>query len=76
MTSKKTPPLFFSPYSEWREKVLMWQMVTSVPKKEQGILVRLVSFENDKAAERTVSRLKKEELNADDGLEVIIKCLD
>lgn len=76
MTSKKTPPTFFSPYSEWKEKVLMWQMVTSVPVKEQGILVRLVSFENDKAAERTVSRLKKEVLNSDDGLEKLLACLD
>ena len=54
----------------------MWQMVTSVPKKEQGILVRLVSFENDKAAERTVSRLKKEKLNAENGLEELLNCLD
>ena len=76
MTSKKTPPKFFSPYSEWKEKVLMWQMVTSVPKKEQGILVRLVSFEDDKSAERTISRMKKETLNQEDGLDQLIKELD
>ena len=59
MTSKKTPPKFFTPYSEWKELVLMWQDVTSVPIAEQGILVRLISFDDDKTAARTVSKLTR-----------------
>ena len=76
MTSKKTPPKFFTPYKEWKEKLLMWKCLATVALKEQAILVRLTCFEENITAERAVSKLTCTELNTDTGLDKLLEVLD
>nr|CAB3262901.1 uncharacterized protein LOC100184952 [Phallusia mammillata] len=68
--SKKVPPKFCdgTPYSFWKNKVEMWQLVTPVPKKEQAIVVVLEAFEGNTKAERAVSELSTEHLHHDNGM--------
>ena len=46
MTSKKSaPPRFRNdvPYKVWKNKLSMWTLVTTIPKREQAIIVLLES---------------------------------
>ena len=76
MTSKKTPPKFYLPYSEWRDELDMWLALSGTEKKEQALLIRLVSLENNELAKRSVSKLKVGDLNADDGVTKLLAALD
>ena len=53
----------------------MWQIITSVPKKEQGIVVLLDSLEGNGKAEKPIADIKVEEVNIGDGIKVIIEKL-
>ena len=46
---KTTPPQFKETmsYKLWKNKLEMWQLVTSVPKNQQAIIVRLEALENN-----------------------------
>ena len=72
--SKTTPPQFKEsmPYKVWKNKIQMWQLVTLVPKKEQAIIVRLESLDNNVKAEKATDQLTATELNADNGMETLL----
>ena len=54
----------------------MLTLMTNVPKKEQVIVVLLEALEGNQKAEKAVSDLIATQLNADDGLNVLIDKLD
>ena len=76
--SKRTPPVFQEDmvYKTWKNKLNMWQIITLVPKKEQGIVVLLDSLEGNGKAEKAIADIKAEEVNNGDGIKVIIDKLD
>ena len=80
MASKKktTPPKFTEDmsYTAWKNKIEMWKIVTSIEKKEQGIVVLLDALEGNKKAEKAVADLKATDLHNDDGLQTLIAKLD
>ena len=49
----------------------MWQIITSVPKKEQGIVILLDSLEGNAKTEKAVADIRAEEINNDDGIKVV-----
>ena len=53
-SKKKTPPRFNQDisYKSWKNKIEMWQLVTSIEKKEQGIIVLLEFLEGNSKAEK------------------------
>ena len=63
-------------YKTWRNKIDMWQLVTSVPKKEQAIIILLDSIEGNAKAEKAVSDLTANELNNDEGFNILFTKLD
>ena len=73
--SKRTPPVFHEDmvYKTWKNKLNMWQIITLVPKKEQGIVVSLDSLEGNGKAEKAIADIKAEEVNNGDGIKVIEK---
>ena len=77
-TSKKAPPKFIEGmlYSEWKKKLDMWKIVTTIDKKEQAIIVRLDSFDSHPKAEKAVSELTAAQLNVDYGMKVLEDKLD
>ena len=64
-SSKKTPPKFNEKmsYSAWRNKIKMWEIVTSVDKKERAIVVLLGALEGNVKAKKAIQDLRAEELN-------------
>ena len=54
----------------------MWQLVASIPKKEQAIVVMLESLDNNTKTEKAVSECTAAELNTDEGMELLISKLD
>ena len=54
----------------------MWELITSVPKKEQDIIVLLDALEGTAKAEKAVADIKANELNDKNGLKVITVKLD
>ena len=63
-------------YKTWRNKIDMWQLVTSVPKKEQAIIILLDAIEGNAKAEKAVSDLTANELNNDEGFNILFAKLD
>ena len=55
--SKKSPPKFKDGVSSvsWKNKIEMWALVTSIPKKEQAIVVLLEALDENVKAEKAVS---------------------
>ena len=56
-SKKKTPPKFIEGMSYttwWINKIDMWNLVTSIESKEQGIVVLLDALEGNKKAEKAV----------------------
>ena len=45
----------------------MWELITSVPKKEQGIIVFLDALEGKAKAEKAVADIKANGLNVENG---------
>ena len=76
--SKKTPPKFIEgmSYKAWKNKITMWKIVTTVPKKEQAIVILLDSLEGNAKAEKAVSELTATDLNNDDGIDILFQKLD
>ena len=54
----------------------MWELITSVPKKEQGIIVLLEALEGNAKAEKVLADIKANELNVENGLKFITDKLD
>ena len=77
-SSKKTLPKFNEKmsYSAWTNKVKMWEIVTSVDKKERVIIVLLDALEGNVKAEKAVQDLRVEELNTTDGTNILSNKLD
>ena len=55
-SSKKMPPKFNEKMSDsaWRNKIKMWEIVTSVDKKQRVIVVLLDALEGNVKAEKVV----------------------
>ena len=72
---KTTPPQFKETmsYKLWKNKLEMWQLVTSVPKNQQAIIVRLEALENNFKAEKAVDQIIAAELNTDTGMNILSK---
>ena len=72
-SKKRTPPVFSENmlYKTWRNKIDMWQLDTSVPKKEQAIIILLDSLEGNAKAEKAVSDLTATELNNGEGINTL-----
>ena len=77
-SSRKTPTKFNEKmsYSAWRNKIKMWEIVTSVDKKERAIIVLLDALEENVKAEKAVRDLRVEELNTTDGMNILLNKLD
>ena len=54
----------------------MWQLVTSIETKEQGIIILLESQKGNSKAEKAVSDLTDAELYTEDGLDLLLLKLD
>ena len=54
----------------------MWELITSVPKKEQGIIVLLEALEGNAKTEKVLPDIKANELNVENGLKFITDKLD
>ena len=63
-------------YTSWKNKVEMWQLVTSVDKKEQAIVILLQSFEGHSKAEKAASELTAAKLHNDNGMKILFEKLD
>ena len=50
----------------------MWQLVASILKKEQAIVIILASLDNNAKVEKAVSEFTAAELNTDKGMELLI----
>ena len=57
--SKKSPPKFKDgvSYVSSKNKIEIWALVTSIPKKEQAIVVLLEALDENVKAEKAVSEL-------------------
>ena len=75
---KTCPPKFVEgiSYTSWKNKVEMWQLVTSVDKKEQAIVILLQSLEEHSKAEKAASELAAAELHNDNGMKVLFEKLN
>ena len=71
---KTTPPKFKEgiSYKSWGNKIQMGQLVTSIDKREQAIVVLLESLDNNIKAEKVVSEFTATEHNSDRGMGLLI----
>ena len=71
----KNPPVLSETksYEQWSKELNIWRMITDVDKKKQALVVTLSL--SGKARE-TALEINSSELNADDGMDVLIKQLD
>ena len=63
-------------YKVWKNKLEMWQLVTSVPKNHQAIIVCLAALKNNVKAEKNVDQITAVELNTDTGMNTLLSKLD
>ena len=63
-------------YSAWINTVKMWEIVTSVDKKERVIIVLLDALERNVKPEKAVQDSRAEELNMTDGMNIFLNKLD
>ena len=54
----------------------MWQLLKFYEKKEQGLIVRLHSLQDNVQAKRAVTKLTATELNGEDGITKLLAALD
>ena len=75
MTSYKVPPKFSdeSTYESWRKEVKLWAICSKIDKKE---LAPALALSLEGRARQAALELDIEELNKDNGLEVLLKQLD
>ena len=79
MTSaKKTPPKFHNSmsHSMRRNKIKLWEIVTTVDKNERAIIVLLDALERKLIGEKTVHDMRMKELNTDNGMAVLFRKFD
>ena len=71
----KIPPVLSETkgYEQWSKELNIWRMITNVDKKKQALVVTLSL--SGKARE-TALEIDSSELNADDGIDILIKQLD
>ena len=74
--NKKAPPKFYTPYAEWKEELSMWELLKCYEAKEQGLIVRLHSLQDNVQAKRAVSTITAAQLNEANGLQTLITALD
>ena len=69
-SQKKTLPKFTTetPYKTWKNKVQIWQIVTSVEKNQQAINIFLESPEGNPKTANAVPDLTATDLNTDQGM--------
>ena len=74
---KKTPSKFIteSPHKTWKNKVHMWQIVTSVEKNQQAIIIYRESLEGNLKVEKAVSDLIATDLNTNRGMNLLFEKL-
>ena len=60
-------------YEQWSKELNIWRMITDVDKKKQALVVTLSL---SRKARETALEINSSELNADDGMDVLIKQLD
>ena len=74
----KSPPKFKdgTSYTSWKKRIEMWALVTSIPKKEQVIVVLLEALDENIKAEKAVSELTASNLNVDTVLKLPLDKLD
>ena len=63
-------------YSAWINTVKMWEIVTSVDKKERAIIVLLDALERNVKPEKAVQDSRAEELNTIHGMNIFLNKLD
>lgn len=64
-------------HRSWKNIVQTQQLVTSVPKKEQAIvIIMLESVDNNAKAEKDVCKFTAAKLNTDEGMTLLILKLD
>ena len=63
-------------YRDWKSKLSMWTLVTSVLKKEQATIVLMDLLGRHQKAEKAVADLTAEELDTDTGLKSLLEKLD
>ena len=54
-SKKRTPPTF---HKAWKNKLRTWELITSVPKKEQGIITLLDALEDNAKADKAAVDIK------------------
>ena len=76
----KIPPAFSDkkPYSRYVDELTAWTYVTDLDKEKQGIAVALSLPENDSSQirDKVFCELKIEDLNANDGVDILIRFMD
>ena len=77
-SQKETPPKFTTetPYKTWKNKIQMWQIVTSAEKNQQAIIIFLDSLEGNPKAETALPDLTATDLNTDQGMKLLFEKLD
>ena len=77
MTTKITPPKLKGDtlYTEWKNRLQMWRTACGYVKKEKAIVL-LQSLNENKKAEKAVSKLTVTDFNVDDSLEKLLEKLD
>lgn len=64
-------------YKAWKNKVVMWKIMTPVPTQKQANIILLDSLEGNVTAERAVSeQLTATDLKNVDGLDVLFQKFD
>ena len=72
----KTRLKYGTSYISWKNKIEMWALVTSIPKKKQAIVVLLEALDENVRAEKAVSKVTASNLNAGTGLKELLDKLD
>ena len=78
--SYKVPPAFtvLKSYNRWIEEIKVWQALTELEKKKQGLAIALSLPEEgqNSVRDKVFSEISADVLNADDGVTKLIEFLD
>lgn len=83
-SSYKTPPSFVSDsktYAQWVAELTVWRQLTDLEKSKQALAIVLLLPEHDATCninirEKVFEEMTLETMNADDGVDELIKFLD
>lgn len=78
MSMKINPPTFskVKSYERYKQELLAWKTITDVDKKKRGIAIALSFPEDTSIREKVFDELKLEDLNKEEGLDILIEFLD